>query len=74
MRRRERGFLGGVCVRLAERFGCGVVTVRIVYVVLSLLTGVLPGLLAYAVLAFAGRGDSEYEWYEYGEDEAGKSS
>lgn len=42
--------IGGVCNGLAAWFGCHPTVVRVAYILLSVFTGVLPGVLAYLVL------------------------
>lgn len=50
--RRARGgaSIGGVCSGLAAWFGCDLIVVRVAYILLTVFTGVAPGVLAYLVL------------------------
>lgn len=50
-RRREDEKLAGVCSGLAEYFDLDVTLVRVIYVVATFVTGIVPGLLLYLVLA-----------------------
>ena len=50
-RRRENEKLAGVCSGLAEYFDLDVTLVRVIYVIATFLTGIIPGLLLYVVLA-----------------------
>lgn len=68
VRPRDGRMLLGVCRCIAERSGCSVLSVRLLYVVCTLATCVAPGLLAYLLLAVFIPGEKEFDWYEYGED------
>ena len=50
-RRRDLEKLAGVCAGLAEYFDVDVTLVRVVYVVASFFTGIVPGVVLYAILA-----------------------
>ncbi len=50
-RRREDEKLAGVCSGLAEYFDLDVTLVRVIYVVATFVTGIVPGLLLYLALA-----------------------
>ena len=65
--------LAGVCAGLAGRFDWSVTLVRILFVLFSLLSGILPGVLAYIVLVFIIPKENEYDWYDYRGDSADKS-
>jgi phage shock protein C len=52
MRSRERFWLG-VCGGMAEFFGWSPQVVRSIFAIAGLLTGVLPALVIYAMLAWA---------------------
>ena len=43
-------YLGGVCGGVAEFFGLNPLLVRIIWLLVSLITFILPGLLIYIVL------------------------
>lgn len=49
-RSRRNKVLGGVCGGLAEWLGWDVTTVRVLYVVVSILSAGFPGTLVYLVL------------------------
>ena len=51
-RRRADQQLAGVCSGLAEYFDLDPTLVRVFYVVATIFTGVLPGLVLYVALAF----------------------
>jgi len=50
-RRREAEKLAGVCAGLAEYFDLDPTLVRVVYAVATFFTGILPGVVLYAILA-----------------------
>ena len=52
-RSRDERVLGGVCGGIARWLGWGVTTVRVLYVVLSILSVGFPGMLVYVVLWIA---------------------
>ena len=60
LRATEGGMLGGVCGGLGEYFKVDPTVIRILYVILTIGTGVLPGLLCYLALIFVIPDDSEY--------------
>jgi phage shock protein C len=41
--------VAGLCLGFAERYGYDVATVRIVWTFLTLITGVIPGMVTYAL-------------------------
>ena len=47
---RRDGMIAGVCAGLAEWLGWDVTTVRVVYVIVSLLSAAFPGILVYLLL------------------------
>jgi phage shock protein C len=49
-RSRHNKVLGGVCAGLAEWLGWEVTTVRVLYVVVSILSVAFPGILVYIAL------------------------
>lgn len=49
--------LAGVCAGIAEFFGWSTPGIRFAYLVLTLLTGIVPGVVAYSVLALVMPGD-----------------
>jgi len=51
-RRREQGKLLGVCAGLAEYFDVDPTVMRVVYLLATFFTGVIPGIVLYIVLAF----------------------
>jgi phage shock protein C len=51
-RRRENQQIAGVCSGLAEYFDQDPVFVRALYCVATVFTGVAPGIVLYAILAF----------------------
>lgn len=69
----EMKMLAGVCAGLAVRFGWRVSAVRILFMLFSLFTGILPGALAYIILVFIIPKETEYDWYDYRDDTSGKS-
>lgn len=69
----EMKMLAGVCAGMAARLGWRVSAVRILFVLFSLLTGILPGVLVYTVLVFIIPKETEYDWYDYRDDASGKS-
>ncbi len=50
-RRRDIEKLAGVCAGLAEYFDLDPTLVRVVYAVATFFTGVIPGVVLYAILA-----------------------
>ncbi|RLE32361.1 MAG: stress-responsive transcriptional regulator [Acidobacteria bacterium] len=52
-RSRQQKLIGGVCGGIAEWLGWNATTVRILYVVVSVLSVAFPGILAYLVLWIA---------------------
>ncbi|HVN76465.1 MAG TPA: PspC domain-containing protein [Thermoanaerobaculaceae bacterium] len=50
-RRRDLEKLAGVCAGLAEYFDLDPTLVRVVYAVATFFTGILPGVILYAILA-----------------------
>jgi len=42
--------IGGVCAGIAEHFGWSVTGTRVVYVIISILSAVFPGILVYLFL------------------------
>ena len=50
MRSREHRILGGVCGGIAEWLGWSPTTVRILFVLVSLLSAAFPGILVYLLL------------------------
>ena len=50
LRSREHRILGGVCGGLAEWLGWSPTTVRILYVLISVLSAAFPGILVYLLL------------------------
>jgi len=50
-RRRDIEKLAGVCAGLAEYFDLDPTLVRVVYAVATFFTGILPGVILYAILA-----------------------
>ena len=50
MRSQEHRILGGVCGGIAEWLGWSPTTVRILYVLLSVLSAAFPGILVYLLL------------------------
>jgi phage shock protein PspC (stress-responsive transcriptional regulator) len=50
MRSREHRILGGVCGGIAEWLGWSPTTVRILYVLVSVLSAAFPGILVYLLL------------------------
>ena len=50
MRSREHRILGGVCGGIAEWLGWSPTTVRILFVLVSLLSAAFPGILIYLLL------------------------
>ncbi|MFI5143471.1 MAG: PspC domain-containing protein [Thermoanaerobaculales bacterium] len=51
-RRRDHEKLAGVCAGLADYFDMDPTVMRVLYVVATFFTGVLPGLMLYIILAF----------------------
>lgn len=70
LRPREGRQLCGVCLAVAERQGVSVSGVRMAWGILTLLTGLLPGVLGYMIVTLVVPGEKEYDWYEYGEDDS----
>ena len=56
-RRRSDEKLAGVCSGLAEYFDMDPTLMRVLYIVASLFTGVVPGLILYVILALVIPGD-----------------
>lgn len=52
LRRSNDKMIAGVCGGIAERFGWSSTSVRVVYVLVSLLSVAFPGILVYLVLWF----------------------
>jgi phage shock protein C len=52
-RSRRQRMIGGVCGGIAEWLGWSATTVRVLYVVVSILSVAFPGILAYIVLWIA---------------------
>jgi phage shock protein C len=50
LRSREHRILGGVCGGIAEWLGWSPTTVRILYVLVSVLSAAFPGILVYLLL------------------------
>jgi phage shock protein C len=50
-RRREGEKLAGVCAGLAEYFDLDPTLMRVVFLVATLFTGILPGIVLYVILA-----------------------
>ncbi|HQU33966.1 MAG TPA: PspC domain-containing protein [Thermoanaerobaculaceae bacterium] len=50
-RRRDNEKLAGVCAGLAEYFDLDVTLVRVVFAVAAFVTGIIPGVILYVVLA-----------------------
>jgi phage shock protein C len=50
-RRRETGKLAGVCAGLADYFDLDPTLTRVIYLVASFFTGVVPGIILYVILA-----------------------
>ncbi len=48
---RTNKMLGGVCGGLAEYFGVDPTLMRVIYLILTLLTGVIFGVVVYVILA-----------------------
>lgn len=49
-RSRRQSILGGVCGGLAEWLGWSATTVRVLYVLVSILSAGFPGMLVYVIL------------------------
>lgn len=49
-RSRDQRIFGGVCGGIAEWLGWGATTVRVLYVLASVLSAAFPGILVYLVL------------------------
>ncbi|HEX6851878.1 MAG TPA: PspC domain-containing protein [Candidatus Polarisedimenticolaceae bacterium] len=47
---RKEGMIAGVCAGIADWIGWDVTTVRVLYVVLSILSAAFPGILVYLIL------------------------
>jgi phage shock protein C len=47
---RREGMIAGVCAGIADWIGWDVTTVRVLYVVLSILSAAFPGILVYVIL------------------------
>lgn len=52
-RSQQQKLIGGVCGGIADWLGWNATTVRILYVVVSVLSAAFPGILAYLVLWIA---------------------
>ncbi len=52
-RSRQQKLIGGVCGGIAEWLGWNATTVRVLYIVVSILSAAFPGILAYLVLWIA---------------------
>lgn len=52
MKRSTDQILAGVCAGLAEKFDMDPTIMRIIYVLGTLITGLVPGLLVYVILYF----------------------
>ncbi len=52
MRSRTHKVIAGVCGGIAEYLEVDPTVVRVLYVVATVLSGVLPGILAYVILTF----------------------
>jgi phage shock protein C len=52
MRSRTHKVIAGVCGGIAEYLEVDQTVVRVLYVVATVLSGVLPGILAYVILTF----------------------
>jgi phage shock protein PspC (stress-responsive transcriptional regulator) len=65
--RSDDRMIAGVCGGLAEYFGWDVTTVRVLYVLLSVISVAFPGLLMYLVLwwVMPAPEDDEFERDEY---------
>lgn len=50
LKRSNDRYLGGVCGGIAEYFNLNPYLIRIIWVVLSLVSAVLPGLVVYIIL------------------------
>lgn len=51
-RSRQHKLIAGVCGGIAEYLDVDPTIIRVLYVIVSILTGVVPGLLAYIILMF----------------------
>ncbi|MEN8163601.1 MAG: PspC domain-containing protein [Acidobacteriota bacterium] len=52
-RSRQQSLIAGVCGGIAEWLGWGATTVRILYVLLSVVSAAFPGILVYLILWIA---------------------
>jgi phage shock protein C len=50
-RRRDKEKLAGVCAGLAEYFDVDPTLMRVLYLVATFFTGIVPGLILYVILA-----------------------
>ena len=46
----DNAMIGGVCAGIAEHFGWSVTGTRVVYVIISILSAAVPGILVYLFL------------------------
>lgn len=47
--------IGGVCYRIAGYFGINIILVRTVWVLLTIITFIIPGLFVYIILWLTGQ-------------------
>lgn len=52
LRKSNNRILDGVCGGLAEYFNTDVTLIRLIFVIVSLFTGVVMGLIAYVIMIF----------------------
>jgi phage shock protein PspC (stress-responsive transcriptional regulator) len=51
----SNGIICGVCNRIAGYFGINIILVRVVWILLTIITFIIPGLFVYIILCLTGQ-------------------